>query len=298
MEFSLNIKGKLVAFDRPVVMGILNLTPDSFHAASRADSSTIGERVCRMIAAGAQIIDVGCCSTRPGAKPCDEATELKRLHEGMQALGILNKEVLWSIDTFRASVAREAVVKYDFDIVNDVSGGDGDKDMISTVAALKVPYVLTHPGNHFGTCNPADEVTESADITAAVLRYFAIKLKELSYNGIADVILDPGFGFGKSLQENFNLLENLQVIMSTFRQPLLVGVSRKSMVTKTLGVTPEEALNGTAVFNTIALMKGASILRVHDVAEATQAINLMSRTTTNSKLQFPPCLPIRMLSIE
>lgn len=275
MEFSLNIKGKLVAFDRPVVMGILNLTPDSFHAASRADSSTIGERVGRMIADGVQIIDVGCCSTRPGAKPCDEATELKRLHEGMQALGILNKEVLWSIDTFRASVAREAVETYGFDIVNDVSGGD--KDMISTVAALKVPYVLTHPGNHFGTCSLADEVTESADITAAVMRYFAVKLKELSHNGIADVILDPGFGFGKSLQENFSLLENLHVIRSTFRQPLLVGVSRKSMVTKTLGVTAEEALNGTTVLNTMALMKGASILRVHDVAEATQAINLMSR---------------------
>lgn len=271
MNFSLNIRGCLKHFDRPAVMGILNLTPDSFHDGSRVLPAELGICVERMIADGARIIDVGCCSTRPGAPVCDEATELQRLRDGMLAIGTLSKDVLWSVDTFRASVAREAIEKYGFDIVNDVSGG-ADNEMFPLIARLKVPYVLTHPGNHF---NSSGEGSEETEITARVMRFFGRRLATLQVMGIADVILDPGFGFGKTLDENYILLKNLDVFENTFRLPLLVGISRKSMITCPLDCTPAEALNGTTVLDTAALMKGASILRVHDVAEASEAIRLV-----------------------
>ena len=271
MEFpySINVNGRLLTFERPLVMGIVNVTPDSFYSVSRVEEgSELLSRCRRMLAEGADIIDVGACSTRPGSEPISEEEELKRLHVAFELLDAEFPDAVFSVDTFRARVARECVKEHSVAIVNDVSGFDADAAMLDTVAELNVPYVLTH------SKGAAGDTPRYADFLPEVFKQLSEKLWILRQRGVNDVIIDPGFGFGKSLEQNFAMLDVLQEF-SMLDAPLLVGVSRKSMITKTLGVTAEEALNGTTVLNTVALMKGAHILRVHDVKPAAEAVKLL-----------------------
>ena len=263
MEYTINIKGELMAFDKPVVMGILNVTPDSFYAPSRIDTTLLVERAKAMIAAGAKILDIGACSTRPGAEFASEEAEVARLHE---VLDVLDKELpqaVVSIDTFRGKVVRECVNNHNVSIINDVSGFDWDDDMFAAVVDSRMPYVLTHSAG----CD------SGKPLLPQVLKWLAGKIWTLHSHGIADVIVDPGFGFGKSLEQNYELMAGLEEF-KVLESPLLVGVSRKSMITKHLGVSANEALEGTVALNTMALERGADILRVHDVKEAAQAVAL------------------------
>jgi len=273
--FSLNIKGRLVEFQRPAVMGILNVTPDSFYAGSRAMSSLeLTARVNRLLAEGADIIDIGGCSTRPGAGEVDEPEEMRRVQAGLEAVRSVDSGVLVSVDTYRSGVARMAVERWGADIINDISGGSLDGDMFATVAALKVPYVLMHMR---GTPATMQTLTEYADVTADVVAELSASVHRLELAGVSDIIVDPGFGFAKTLDQNYELMRHLPQVASMLEKPLLVGVSRKSMVTRLLNVTPDEALAGTVALNTYALLNGASVLRVHDVAAARHAVEVVAR---------------------
>lgn len=269
--YSINVNGRLLTIERPLVMGIVNVTPDSFYGVSRVEAG--GEllaRCRRMLADGADIIDIGACSTRPGSEPVGEAEELKRLHAAFEQLNAEFPDAVFSVDTFRARVARECVKEHAVAIINDVSGFDADAAMLDTVAELNVPYVLTH------SKGAAGDTPNYTDFIPEVFKQLADKMWHLRQRGVNDVIIDPGFGFGKTLEQNYTMLDLLEEF-SMLDAPLLVGVSRKSMITKALGVTPEEALNGTSVLNTIALMKGAHILRVHDVKPAVEAAKLVAQ---------------------
>ncbi len=259
--------GRLHEIDRPWVMGIVNITPDSFYAGSRtASAESAAIRVQEFIAQGANIIDVGACSTRPGAETACEKEEIERLEAVMPAIcDVLSKHgnVLLSVDTFRASVAQHAVEQWGADIVNDISGGRFDSEMWATVRQLRVPYVLTH--------YPSDDEAKGV---ADVLERMARDTDALRQMGVNDVIVDPGFGFGKNLNENFSIMRELEAFHSLMA-PLLVGVSRKRMVWQTLEISASDALNGTTVLNTVALLSGAHILRVHDVAPAREAVELI-----------------------
>ena len=259
----INVRGRLVSLSEPLVMGILNVTPDSFYAGSRKQTEQeIVERVRQIVTEGGAIIDVGACSTRPGFREVSEKEEMDRLRFG---LGIVRRELpdsVVSVDTFRPDVARMAVEEFGADIVNDVS--EGGTAMFRMVSNLRVPYIL---------------MSQQPTIREMLLS-FAEKVQQLRDFGAKDIILDPGFGFGKTQEQNYQVmgeLEKLQVM----ELPLLVGVSRKSMIFKLFGVTPNESLNGTTALNVIALMKGASILRVHDVREAVECCKIMNRV--NSK---------------
>lgn len=254
--------------DRPLVMGIINLTADSFYADSRTTLQHLAERAAAMLADGADILDLGACSTRPDAVPVDEETERKVLTEAVRTLRKETGDCLISVDTFRASVATECV-ECGADIINDVSGGS-DPSMFETVAVLKVPYVLTHSR---GDSMTMQNMTDYGDVAAEVLSSLAFKTDELRQAGVTDVIVDPGFGFAKTLDQNYRLLSVLEEIKE-IGAPVLAGVSRKSMIYKELGCTPEEALNGTTALNMIALMNGADIIRVHDVKEARETVML------------------------
>lgn len=270
--FTLNIRGKLMLIDRPLVMGVINVTPDSFHEGSRVSTSeAVGRRAVEMIAAGADIIDIGAYSSRPGAIHVSEAEEMRRLESGLEAIREVAPDIIVSVDTFRASVANRAVEKFGADMINDISGGDLDPQMFDTVASMHVPYVLMHMR---GTPADMQSFTDYADVTADVIADLSVKLRKLRLKGVADIIVDPGFGFAKNLEQNYAMLSRLEDFTRLLDAPLLVGVSRKSMICRLLGVTPREALNGTTVVNTISLMRGASILRVHDVAEAAQAVKI------------------------
>ena len=263
--WTINAGGCLLSLDKPLVMGILNLTPDSFYADSRtADEGEVEERVRRMLQEGAAIVDVGACSTRPGFVPVAEEEERTRLDRGLRVLRRVAPEAVVSVDTFRASVARHCVEQYGVQIVNDVTGGAADEAMFRTVGELGVPYVLTY-------CEPP-----AGDLMTEALQFFGRKVQELHEAGVKDILPDPGFGFGKTLEQNYEMmrrLDDLQVL----GLPLLVGVSRKSMIYRLLDSSPEEALGGTTVLNTVALMKGASILRVHDVKEAAEAVEIWEK---------------------
>lgn len=267
-DYSINVRGHLISFDTPRVMGILNVTPDSFYAASRvAFDDSLLRRATDMIEAGADILDVGGCSTRPGGEYVSEDEELGRLH---RALDILNREfpqAVLSVDTFRARVARECVCNHNVAIINDVSGFELDEEMLDTVAELRVPYVLTHSRGVAG-CEPQYD-----NFMPEVLTSLSKKMWQLRQRGVADVIIDPGFGFGKNLEQNYYMLSHLNEF-AALDAPILVGVSRKSMITKVLGIKAAEALNGTSVLNTAAVINGAHILRVHDVAAAVEVIRL------------------------
>ncbi|HEX6913991.1 MAG TPA: dihydropteroate synthase, partial [Chitinophagaceae bacterium] len=262
--------GRLLVIDRPVVMGILNTTPDSFYSGSRVNESGILQRAEQMLNEGAAILDIGGQSTRPNAVPVPEAEELKRVLPAIEMIHRRFPEAVISVDTYQSSVAAQAVAA-GASIVNDVSGGSMDETLIGTVAKLGVPYVCMHIK---GTPETMQQLADYDDVAREVLDYFIEKVALCREAGIRDVIIDPGFGFAKTTQHNLQLLQRMEV----FRMPdcpLLAGISRKATIYKTLNISPEQALNGTTVLNTIALLKGANILRVHDVKEAVEAITLV-----------------------
>ncbi len=273
--FSINRQGELITYERPVIAGIINVTPDSFYSGSRvAGRDAIVRRVSEMINDGADWIDIGAYSSRPSADDVSPQEELDRLAEGIKAVRKAAPDVILSVDTFRAEVARHAVTQLGADIINDISGGDLDPDMADTVACLNVPYILMHMR---GTPATMSTLTDYNDVTADVLAEIAAKINRLALLGVNDVIVDPGFGFAKTVSQNYRLLHDLE-LFHVFERPLLVGMSRKSMIYKPLGVEPADALSGTVAANTIALMKGASILRVHDVKAAADTIKTVSLT--------------------
>ena len=259
MDYTLNCNGRLLDLSEPQVMGIVNLTPDSFYAASRKQTDVeIVARCHQILLEGASMIDVGACSTRPGGELVSEQEEMERLRNGLRVIRKELPDAVLSIDTFRPQVAQMCVEEFGADIINDVEGGE---EMFQTVARLRIPYIY---------------MSRKATVHD-VLIDFAQTVQRLRDLGQKDIILDPGFGFGKTLEQNFQLLSELEKLL-VMELPLLVGMSRKRMVWQTLQVTPDESLNGTTVLNTVALQKGASILRVHDIREAVEAVRLTSAT--------------------
>jgi dihydropteroate synthase len=270
--FTLNCNGKLLTAKAPLVMGIINLTPDSFYEDSRVDGvDEVLRHTEQMLRDGADIIDIGAQSTRPNATLLTEDQELSRIAGIMDVVTDNFPEAIFSVDTFYSRVAKLCVAA-GASMVNDISGGEIDKEMFSIVAKLNVPYVCMHMR---GTPQTMRKHTQYDDVTKSVLDYFIVKLQECRQAGINDVIIDPGFGFSKNSAQNFELLRNLRALKMA-GVPLLVGLSRKSTIYKTLHVTAADALNGTTVMNTIALVNGADILRVHDVREAKEAVKLAS----------------------
>ncbi len=250
--------GRIISLDKPLVMGIINVTDDSFYNGSRYKLGfRIAARAEQIIREGGSIIDVGACSTRPGAKPVSEQQELKRLAKALHAIRKKYPEAIISVDTYRSRVARMAVGDYRANIINDISAGELDPEMFSTIA----------------------------DVIREIITYLNGKIEQLKQLGVSDIIVDPGFGFGKTVDHNFSILKNLQVFR-LFERPILVGLSRKSMISKTLGIPAAKCLNGTTVLNTMALLNGATILRVHDVREATEAIKLVESTTRQPDYQY------------
>ena len=265
----LNIRGNLIEFNRPAVMGIVNVTPDSLFAGSRVPADSVTARVSEMMAQGADIIDLGGYSSRPGADTVTAEEELARLVPAIAAIRERFPDIPVSVDTFRADVARECIAQ-GADIINDIGGGDLDPEMFGTIADLRVPYILMHMR---GTPATMQSLTYYDDVVADVLRDLAFKTDRLHQLGVNDVIIDPGFGFAKTVDQNYRLLAALGM----FREigcPVLAGVSRKTMIWKELGIHPDEALNGTTAINMIALMNGADILRVHDVRECAETVRL------------------------
>lgn len=273
--FTLNLKGHLHEYDCPQVMGILNITPDSFYSGSRTmHDAEIASRIETMIDQGVNFIDVGAYSSRPGAEDVSPEEEISRLRRGMAVLRKLAPDIPVSIDTFRADVARTAIEEMGADIINDISGGTLDQNMFPTVANLKVPYILTHMR---GTPATMQQLTNYDDVTAEVIHDLSVKLRRLRLLGVADVIIDPGFGFSKTLEQNFELMRNLSEF-SVLECPVLVGISRKSMITRSLGIGTSEALASTVALDAVALTKGAAFIRVHDVREAVQTVSLFNMT--------------------
>jgi dihydropteroate synthase len=271
--FTLNCKGQMLVVDKPLVMGIINATPDSFYGESRfTDINEVLLQAERMIGEGADIVDVGGQSTRPGSTPISAEEESDRLLPLIAAVHSRFPHLVISIDTFYAKVAHEAVSE-GASMVNDITGGAMDANMLTTVGKLNVPYVCMHIK---GTPETMQQHTHYENMELEILDYFVRKVDNCRQSHIKDVIIDPGFGFAKTIHQNFQLLQNLSVF-KTLNVPILCGLSRKSTVYKTLGVSVDEALNGTTVLNTIALMNGANILRVHDVREAKQAVMLVER---------------------
>ncbi len=276
-DFSINIRGRLIDFRRPWIMGILNVTSDSFYAGCRVEEDEeIRVRVRAIRDEGADCIDIGACSTRPGAEPVEAEVELNRL---MNAIDIVRTEwpdAIISIDTFRAEVARRCV-EAGADIINDISGGSLDDAMFETVAELKVPYILMHMR---GTPATMSQLTQYNDVVADVITELAYSICKLRELGVCDIIVDPGFGFAKDAKQNYQLLASLDEICK-IGLPVLVGISRKSMIWRPMGITPHDALPGTIALNSYALLHGASILRVHDVGAAVQARDVLLLTTQN-----------------
>ncbi len=280
--YSLNLQGRLVTIDRPWVMGIINVTPDSFYSGSRVnDEQTLVARVGQMLADGADVLDIGACSTRPGSQSVDAQGEMERLQWALDIIRRTAPGVIISVDTYRADVARRCVEEWGANIINDISGGTLDEAMFDTVASLQVPYVLMHTR---GTPETMASMTDYDDVAADVLEWMARRIDTLRQMGVADVIADPGFGFAKNQEQNYRLLSCLDAFHA-LDAPLLVGVSRKRMIYTPLECGPDEALNGTTVVNTIALLQGAHILRVHDVKAAAEAVKI---TTLMRHSSCPP----------
>ena len=257
LPYTLNLGGRLVDLDRPWVMGVMNVTPDSFYAASRVafDEAAVAARVRTMVEQGADVLDVGACSTRPGSQPPSVEEEMCRLRAVLPVVRREAPQLPVSVDTYRADVARMAVEEFGADIINDV---EPSEKMLRMVTRLRVPYIImsSQPTMH------------------DILLEFAEKVQLLREMGQKDIVLDPGFGFGKTLEGNYEVMDHLEQLL-VMELPVLVGISRKSMINRLLGTTPAEALNGTTVLNTIALRKGAAILRVHDVKEAVEAVKIV-----------------------
>ncbi len=268
---TINVGGTLLDLSVPRVMGILNVTPDSFYAQSRKQTEAdIEARVRQMLDEGADMLDVGAYSSRPGADNVSPDEEMARLAQGLAVLRRVAPDAVVSVDTFRSGVARRCVEDFGVQIVNDISGGALDPDMFATVAGLGVPYILMHMKGNPQTMQQAPHYD---DLLTEMLRYFAERVHRLHEMGVKDIIIDPGFGFAKTLQHNYELMHRLGDL-AVLGLPMLVGVSRKSMISRLLGITPQEALNGTTVLNTLALERGASILRVHDVREAVETVKI------------------------
>ena len=273
---TLNMKGRLVSLSTPLVMGILNVTPDSFYAGSRKQTeAAIEERIQTILNEGGEVIDIGGYSSRPDATEVSPEEEMNRLSFALKILNRQYPDALVSVDTFRASVARRCVEEYGVAMINDISGGEIDPEMFSTVAALRVPYIMMHMR---GTPQTMQQYTDYDDLVGDIMKYFAEKVQQLNLLGVNDIILDPGFGFSKTLEQNYELMRRLSEF-SLFELPLLVGISRKSMIYRFLGGTPAESLKGTTVLNTYALLHGADILRVHDVREAVEAVKICRQLT-------------------
>ncbi len=270
----INVKGKLMDLDIPKVMGIINVTPDSFYKGSRFNKEKdIISAAVKMVEEGADILDIGGYSSRPGAVNISLDEERSRV---LKAIRLINKELpdaIISVDTFRSGIAREAVLECGAGIINDISGGNADNNMFAVVEKLNVPYIIMHMQ---GDPSIMQKKPVYDDIIADILRWFGERIFRLQSMGVKDIIIDPGFGFGKTIKHNFELLRRLGDF-AIAGLPLLVGVSRKSMIWKTLSITPDEALNATSVLNTVALLNGADILRVHDVKEAVQTVKLIEK---------------------
>lgn len=270
----ININGQLLDLSEPCVMGIVNVTPDSFYQESRTQRELeILNRVDTILEEGGKIIDIGAYSSRPDAKDITTEEEMSRLHFALKAIRKRHQDVIISVDTFRSSIAERCVKEYGVNIINDISGGELDDKMFSVVAELGVPYIMMHMK---GVPQTMQHNPQYSNIFKDILYYFSEKIEQLRTLGAKDIILDPGFGFGKTLDHNYELMAHLEEF-KIFDLPLLVGVSRKSMIYKLLDVTPQEALTGTTVLHTFALQKGANILRVHDVREAVQTVALYNK---------------------
>lgn len=257
--YTLNINGQLLSLQHPLVMGILNVTTESFYAQSRAFTTTaIEQRAKEILNEGAAIIDIGGCSTKPGLAPVSEDEEMQRLATALTAVRNILPEAIISVDTFRASIAEHCVKEFGVQIINDVSGGKADARMFDTVANLQVPYILTSNESH------------------TLMHSLAASIDRLHLLGVKDIIVDPGFGFGKTLDENYLFMSHLEEL-HLLDCPLLVGVSRKSMIYNLLNTTPDQSLNGTTALHAIALMKGAHILRVHDVRAALETVKIVEK---------------------
>lgn len=281
--FSLKLRGRVVEFDHPQIMGIVNVTPDSFYAGSRTgDSVSVARRVEKMIEDGADWIDIGAYSSRPGALEVTAEEEIRRLRLGMEALRKVDSDIFVSVDTFRAEVADIAVKELGADMINDISGGTLDSDMFAVVAETGVPYVLMHMR---GTPSSMQTMTDYTDVTADVLADLQVKLSRLGAMGVADVVVDPGFGFAKTLEQNYTLMRDLGMF-GLLDCPVLVGVSRKSMIYRLAGKTPDESLFGTVALNVLALERGAAFLRVHDVAAAYDTRAVVEAALNNSFSQL------------
>ena len=272
----INVKGRLLDLTTPQVMGILNVTPDSFYSGSRMQTQEeIAVRARQIIDEGASIIDIGAYSSRPNAEHITAGEEMNRLRTGLEIVNRNHPDAIVSVDTFRADVAEQCVKDYGVAIVNDIAAGEMDDRMFETVARLGVPYIMMHMR---GTPQTMQRHTDYPDMMEEIMLYFSRKVRQLRLLGVNDIILDPGFGFSKTLEQNYQLMSHLKEF-SIFELPLLVGVSRKSMIYKLLGGTPADSLNGTTVLNTYALLNGANILRVHDVREAVEAIRVIGQMT-------------------
>ena len=270
----INVNGRLMDLSEPQVMGIINVTPDSFYAGSRMETEKdIINRLHQITSEGASILDIGAYSSRSGAEHISAEEEMNRLRAGLDLVRKHQPEAVVSVDTFRADVAKMCVEEYGVAIINDISAGHMDPAMFETIAKLSVPYIMMHMQ---GTPQDMQMNPHYDHLLKEVFLYFAERVQKLRDLGVKDIIIDPGFGFGKTLEHNYELMNHLDEFR-LFELPLLVGISRKSMIYKLLGTTPEEALNGTTVLNTLALMKGANILRVHDVKAAKEAVTLVEK---------------------
>ena len=273
----INVNGRLMDLSEPQVMGILNVTPDSFYAGSRSETEKdIVQRLHQIIDEGASIIDIGGYSSRPNAEHISAEEEMNRLRNGLEIIRKHSPNAVVSVDTFRADVAKMCVEEYGVAIINDISAGQMDEQMFPTIAKLGVPYIIMHMK---GTPQDMQVSPKYDHFLKEIFYYFSEKVQKLRDLGVKDIIIDPGFGFGKTLEHNYELMNHLEEF-SLFELPLLVGVSRKSMIYKLLETTPEEALNGTTALHTIALLKGANILRVHDVKEAVESIKIVQKMKT------------------
>ena len=274
-KFSITVKGKSYEFRRPQVMGILNVTPDSFYSGSRmaTDVSLISSRIGQMLEEGVDIIDIGAYSTRSNADEVTPEEEYRRLSVGLDAIRSIAGDILVSVDTFRAEIAERCVKNYGVQIINDVSGGTLDAAMFDTVARLDVPYILMHMR---GTPATMQSLTEYTDVTDDVIADLTAKADALRNRGVKDIIIDPGFGFSKTVDQNYEMMARLDEFKK-MGLPLLVGISRKSMIFRTLGTDAQHSLNGTTVLNTVSLMGGAHILRVHDVKECVETVKIMGK---------------------
>lgn len=273
-SYTILTNGHLLDLSVPKVMGILNVTPDSFYAESRKqEEHEISSRIDQILTEGGDIIDIGAYSSRPNAADVSTEEEMKRLRTGLEILRKTAPDAIVSVDTFRADVAAMCVEEFGVNIINDISAGDMDERMTDTVARLNVPYIMMHMK---GTPQNMQQAPTYTHLTEEIIYYFAQKIQTLEARGVKDIIIDPGFGFGKTLAHNYELLNHLEQF-GILNHPILVGVSRKSMIYKLLECTPDEALNGTSVINTLALTKGANILRVHDVRPCVEAVKIFQK---------------------